>query len=404
MTVPCWAQVDGPLAGYADGFRAELDRLGYTPLTAAGHVRLMAQLDRWLAGRDLAASALTPAIVDAYFADRRAAGYVNERTSRALQPLVGYLRRLGVLSADGPVAGTTASERLLARYRDYLVRERGLAAATVELNVRLVRPFLLERADARDGELDLGHVTAAEVAEWVVTQSRQRPRSVTRIVTAMRSLLGFLHVDGVLEQSLAAAVPSVPGWTLTGLPKWLTDDQLAALLASCDRETATGRRDFAILTVLVRLGLRAGEVAALSLEDIDWRRGEITVRGKGNRHDRLPLPVDVGQVIIAHLGGGRPAAAQDRAVFLRAQAPYRALSSVAVTTVVAAAGRRAGIGRIGAHRLRHSAATAMLRSGGSLAEVGQALRHARPLTTAIYAKVDFEALRELARPWPGQSA
>ena len=404
MTVPCWAQVDGPLAGYADGFRAELNRLGYTPLTAAGHVRLMAHLDRWLAVRDLGASALTPAIVDTYFADRRAAGYVNERTPRALQPLVGYLRRLGVLAADGPVVGTTASERLLARYRDYLVRERGLAAATVELNVRLVRPFLLERTDARDGELDLGHVTAAEVAEWVVTQSRQRPRSVTRIVTAMRSLLGFLHVDGVLEQSLAAAVPSVPGWTLTGLPKWLTDDQLAALLASCDRDTATGRRDFAILTVLVRLGLRAGEVAALSLEDIDWRRGEITVRGKGNRHDRLPLPVDVGQVIIAHLGGGRPAAAQDRAVFLRAQAPYRALSSVAVTTVVAAAGRRAGIGRIGAHRLRHSAATAMLRSGGSLAEVGQALRHARPLTTAIYAKVDFEALRELARPWPGQSA
>jgi len=404
MTVPCWARVDGPLAGYADGFRADLARLGYTPLTAAGHVRLMAHLDRWLAARDLGASALTPAIVDAYFADRRAAGYVNQRTPRALRPLVGYLRQLGVLAAPAPVVAATAAERLLARYRDYLVLERGLAPATVELNVRLVRPFLLERADARDGELDLGHLRAAEVAAWVVAQSRQWPRSVARMVTAMRSLLGFLHVDGVLGQSLAAAVPSVPGWTLTGLPKWLTDDQVSALLACCDQSTATGRRDFAILTLLVRLGLRAGEVAALGLDDIDWRRGELTIRGKGNRHDRLPLPVDVGQVIIAHLRGGRPCAAQDRAVFLRAQAPYQALTSVAVSTVVATAGRRAGIGRIGAHRLRHSAATAMLRSGASLAEVGQALRHARPLTTAIYAKVDSQALRQLAQPWPGEPA
>jgi integrase/recombinase XerD len=404
MTVPCWARVGGPLAGYADGFRADLGRLGYTPLTAAGHVRLMAHLDRWLAARDLAASALTPAIVDAYFADRRAAGYVNQRTSRALRPLVGYLRQLGVLAAPARVVAATESERLLTRYRDYLVLERGLAPATVELNVRLVHPFLLERADARGGELDLGHLTAAEVAAWVVAQSGQRPRSVARMVTAMRSLLGFLHVDGVLAQSLAAAVPSAPGWRLTGLPKWLPDDQVTALLACCDQSTATGRRDLAILTLLVRLGLRAGEVAALSLDDIDWRRGELTIRGKGNRHDRLPLPVDVGQVIIAHLRGGRPRAVQDRAVFLRAQAPYQALTSVAVTTVVATAGRRAGIGLIGAHRLRHSAATAMLRSGGSLAEVGQALRHARPLTTAIYAKVDYQALRQLARPWPGEPA
>jgi integrase len=160
----------------------------------------------------------------------------------------------------------------------------------------------------------------------------------------------------------------------------------------------------AILTLLARLGLRAGEVAALRLDDIDWRLGEITVRGKGNRHDRLPLPADAGQRIVAYLQDGRPGTAQGRTVFVRAQAPYRALTSNAVTTVVAYAGKRAGLGVIGAHRLRHSAATAMLRSGGSLTEIGQTLRHARPLTTAIYAKVDVEALRQLARPWPGEPA
>ncbi|MFB9307511.1 tyrosine-type recombinase/integrase, partial [Kibdelosporangium philippinense] len=151
-------------------------------------------------------------------------------------------------------------------------------------------------------------------------------------------------------------------------------------------------------------GLRAGEVAALGLDDIDWRLGEITVWGKGNRRDRMPLPADVGEKIVAYLRNGRPAAAQGRTVFVRAQAPYRALSTGAVTTAVASAGRRAGIGVVHAHRLRHSAATAMLRGGGSLSDIGQALRHVRPLTTAIYAKVDTEALRALARPWPGEAA
>jgi integrase/recombinase XerD len=175
---------------------------------------------------------------------------------------------------------------------------------------------------------------------------------------------------------------------------------VSALLTGCDRSTATGRRDFAILTLLARLGLRVGEIAALTLEDIDWRRGEITVHGKGNRRDRMPLPVDVGDVIVDYLQHARPVVALDRAVFLRAQAPYRGLTSVAVSTLVEVAGRRAGLGTIGAHRLRHSAATAMLRGGGSLTEIGQALRHVRPATTAIYAKVDLEALRALARPWP----
>jgi integrase/recombinase XerD len=247
-------------------------------------------------------------------------------------------------------------------------------------------------------------LSAAEVGAFVVTQSRKRPRSVGRLVTGLRSLLRFLHVDGVIDRPLAEAVPSVANWSLSGLPKALSRDQVAALLTSCDRSTSTGCRDFAILMLLVRLGLRAGEVAVLSLDDIHWRRGELTVRGKGNRLDRLPLPGDVGEAIVEYLRRARPRTAQGRTVFVWAQAPHRALTSNAVTTVVANAGRRAGLGLVGAHRLRHTAATAMLQAGGSLTEIGQVLRHRRVLTTAVYAKVDRQALRLVARPWPGDAA
>jgi integrase/recombinase XerD len=401
MTSPSWARVRGPLAPYAGGFRLELERLGYTPLTAATHVRLMAHLSRWLEREGAEVSGLTPAVIDAYFTERRAAGYAGQVTGRALLPLAGYLQRLGVVPPPAQTVAASAGERLLARYREYLLVERGLTETTADLNVRMVRPFLAGWATA-EGGLDLGHVAAGEVAAFVVAQSRQRPKSVKRMVTALRSLLGFLHVEGLIGQPLA--VPSPAGWTQAGLPRALDGDQVAALLASCDPRTRTGRRDLASLALLTRLGLRAGEVVALRLDDIDWRRGEITVRGKGNRQDRLPLPADVGQRIVAYLQDGRPGTAQGRTVFVRAQAPYRPLASNAVTTVVACAGRRAGLGVIGAHRLRHSAATAMLRSGGSLTEIGQTLRHARPLTTAIYAKVDIEALRQLARPWPGETA
>jgi site-specific recombinase XerD len=223
------------------------------------------------------------------------------------------------------------------------------------------------------------------------------------MVTALRSLLRFLHVDGVIGAGLADAVPAVAGRKLAGLPKALAADQVAAMLATCDRGTAVGRRDLAVLTVLSRLGLRAGEAAALRLDDIDWRQGEITVTGKGSRQERLPLPADVGSVVVAYLRDGRPRASH-REVFLCARAPHRGMSRGAVTNVAARAARKAGLGTVHAHRLRHSAATAMLSAGGSLNEIGQVLRHRHVLTTAIYAKVDIVALRTVARPWPGSGA
>jgi integrase/recombinase XerD len=264
-TVPSWARVAGPLEPFTEGFRAELRRLGYTPLTAATHVRLMAHLSRWLARGGLEASTLNPAVVDAYFAERRAAGYVGHVTGRALRPLIDYPRGSGVVPVPTPVAPASPVERLLARYRDWQMSERGLTSTTADLNARLVRSFLSDRAKATDSGLDLERLRAGEVTAFVVSYGRMRPSSVKRMVSALRSLLVFLHVEGITDQPLATAVPPVAGWSHTGLPKALSAEQVAALLATCDASTATGRRDLAILTLLSRMGPRAGEVAGVDV-------------------------------------------------------------------------------------------------------------------------------------------
>ena len=265
-------------------------------------------------------------------------------------------------------------------------------------------PRVLASRATSDG-LALEGLTVADVTSFVVTRCPSQPRGSAKLtVTTLRSLLGFLHLEGILPRSLAASVPRTAAWRLAPLPRGLTRAEVERLLAACDRSRPTGRRDFAVLTLLVRLGLRAGEVAGLTLEAIDWRAGELVVSGKGNRSERLPLPPDVGEAIVAYLRAGRPASAMDRAVFIRVKAPHRGLSSTGVTQIVGDAARRAGLGLVHAHRLRHTAATEMLRAGGSLAEIGQVLRHRRAQTTAIYAKVDAHALRVLARPWPGGAA
>lgn len=219
-------------------------------------------------------------------------------------------------------------------------------------------------------------------------------------VTGLRSLLGFLHLRGLVSGPLAAAVPATASWRLSGLPRALEPEQLQALLESCDRASPGGRRDYAVLVMLARLGLRAGEVAALKLEDVDWRVGELVIAGKGRRAERLPLPEDVGEAIVCYLRDGRPATTQDRSLIVRVRAPHLGLTGGGITQIVFAAAGRAGLGPIHSHRLRHTAATAMLRAGASLEEIGQVLRHRQALTTAIYAKVDRDALRQLARPWP----
>jgi len=404
MMDPSRVRVTGPLERYAPGFVAELVDVGYRPVSAAFLLQLMAHLSRWLAENGLVPEQLLTADVERFLAARRAVGHTNYLSPKALAPLLRYLRELGVVPAETEPE-LSAVEVLLERYRRYLMEERGLVAGTVRGYVDMVRPFLASRADATGG-LELEALTAGDVLGFVLSESERRRsgKSAKLMVTALRSLLGFVHVEGLIARPLAQVVPSVAFWRLSGLPRGLEAGQVRALLDSCDRNTLAGRRDFAILLMLARLGMRRGEVAALGLDDLDWRAGEILVRGKGNRVERLPLPADVGEALADYLRDGRPRGVERRPVFVRVKAPLTALTAGGVTQVVVSAGKRAGLGEVTAHRLRHTAATELLRAGAPLVEIGQLLRHRTELTTAIYVKVDRDRLRELARPWPGGAA
>jgi len=397
---PSRVGVSGPLEVFAAGFTAELARLGYRRVPIVFQLQLMAHASRWLGREGLGPDVLTTDVVERFLAERRAAGCTSYVTVRAMAPLLGYLRGLGVAPAASSPLPVGAVEVLLADYREYLAIERALTSDTIEGYALAVRPFLagLER---EGGGLDLAGLTAAEVVAFVVARCPRQSRGAAKMtVTALRSLLGFLHLRGLISGPLVGAVPSTASWRLSALPRALEPEQLDALLGSCDRRSRTGRRDYAILVMLARLGVRAGEIAALRLEDVDWRAGEFVIVGKGRRSERLPLPADVGEAIVDYLREGRPATAQDRCLFVRVRAPHHGLTTGGVTQVVVSAARRAGLGQIHAHRLRHTAATGMLRAGASLEEIGQVLRHRQALTTAIYAKVDRDALRQLARPWP----
>jgi site-specific recombinase XerD len=390
------------LAGYAAGFTTELRARGYTEVSACHKLHLFAQLSLWLERMGLEPTELTDTEVCRFLRARRQAAPTGRWTERAAGPMLGYLRRLGVVPEPEVAPPEGPSEQLLERYRDYLVRERGLVATTVVRYLDVARSFLKGRM--RPEGLDLASLGGADVTGFVLRESRVLGSgSAKNMVSGLRSLLRFLYAQGE-SPALAEAVPTVAGWRGASLPRALDPTGVSRLLTSCDRRTRVGRRDHAVLTLLVRLGLRAGEVAALELDDVNWRRGELVVRGKGDRHERLPLPVDVGEAMSAYLLDGRPPGGRRR-LFLRARAPFDVwLTPGGVKGIVSRACARAEVSPAGAHRLRHTAATELLRSGASLAEVAQVLRHRSLATSAIYAKVDRAALRELARPWPGGAA
>lgn len=395
------ARVVGPLESHAAGFAEHLERLGYTSSTRRQHMTLVAHLSRWLAGEGLDVAGLTAAVARRYVQARAAAGYRAFHSERSLDPLLCYLRELGVTVAEPPTV-LMATDELVERFRAYLLSERGLKPNVAAFYVASVRLFV-SRVMVDDA-VDVVNLSARAVTAFLSELGRSlAPKTVQGRASALRALLRFWFLDGVTDVDLSSSVPKV-AHRASGLPKGLPAEQVAALLASCDTNTVNGLRDRVVLTMLARMGLRAGEVAGLRLDDLDWRQGEVVVRGKGGHVDRLPLPADVGQVLAEYLRVGRPTGALDRCVFVRVKAPHCGLTSTGVTQVVNAAAHRAGLGTIFAHRLRHSAATAMLAAGAPLAEIGQVLRHRSMLTTAVYAKVDIEALRSLAMPWPQEVA
>lgn len=334
-------------------------------------------------------------------AERRRLGHVRLVAASCTRSLVAYLAEVGVIAESScPAVGPL--DAVAGRYVDYLLSQRGLTPRSVAHYEVAARLFA--EAVGVGEDRSLASVTAAEVSRFVVDFCARPVRMSPReLVSCLRSFLRFCHLEGLTPTTLAGAVPSYASWRQASLPRALAPAQTARLLASCDRRTRRGRRDYAVLVCLSRLGLRAGEVAALGLDDIDWRAGEVVVHGKGPRVERLPLPVDVGEAIAGYLQRGRPDA-PGREVFVRMIAPLVALSRPGVTWVVYDACNRAGLPRVGAHTLRHSAASDMLRAGANLTEIGQVLRHRRPGTTAIYAKVDHHTLDILARPWPGSLA
>ena len=384
--------VVGPLAAYADGFRRALAAAGYAARTVGPYGRLLTALSGWLAENGVAPADCTEEVVARFAATRQSPGQRVEL--QALRPLLAYLRaQAAIPPAPAPVPAAHAE--MVDAFARYLAVERGLAPLTVTGTVGVVRRLL---AGLPVG-LPLAELTVEHVHSLVLTEAERLSVGATRAtLSALRVFLRFLFATGRHPVNLAVVVPPVAGARLSGLPRAVTPATVAALLAVAGTGPAA-RRDVAILTVQVRLGLRSQEIAALQLDDIDWRAGELVVHGKGGHDERLPLPADVGAVIVDYLVHER-GRSPSRALFLRAALPRGAMSRNAVVMVSRTASRRAGLPVIGGHRLRHTAGTGMLRAGASLREVGQVLRHRDEATTAIYAKVDQSALVLLARPWP----
>lgn len=395
--------LDGPLATHIGPFAQSQSARGYVRGSIRRQVRLAADFSRWLKKQGVALRHVGSDHLSRYLRDRarRMRPYTDD--AAALRHLLDFLRRGDVIAAEKTAAcRLTPAERCAHAYAQYLCDARALARTTIVNYVPFIRGFLTDRFG--DGPVQLARLNASNVLRFVQRQApRLHLKRAKLLTTALRSFLRYVRYRGKVALDLAAAVPIVANWSMSSIPRAIGVDQVRQLLASIDRRSAIGRRDYAIVLLLARLGLRSGEVAFLELEDIDWDLGQVSVRGKRDQRTALPLPADVGSAIAAYVRNGRPHSTSRR-VFMRSKAPIRGfLSQCAIGSIVRHALQRAGIQAptTGAHQFRHALATQMLRHGASLTEIGEILRHRNPQTTTIYAKVDLKALRTLALPWPG---
>jgi integrase/recombinase XerD len=396
-------QLEGPLSAHIAGFARWAREEGYAFSSRRRKVRLAACFSRWLGQQSVSVCRVSSEHPARYLRSRARHMKVQRDDAATLRQFLDFLRRHGLVPAEKiPPLRLPPVEQAVHEFERYLHDERMLAKATVKYYVLFVRNFLADLFG--DGPVRLSRLCAGDVVRFVQRQApRLHLKRAKLLTTALRSLLHYARYRGQVTCDLAAAVPTVANWSMPSIPRAIPANAVRQLLASVDRRTATGRRDYAILLLLARLGLRAGEVVQLNLEDIDWNSGSLTVQGKGGQRSALPLASDVGVAIAAYLRHGRPRSSSRR-VFLRTHAPLCGFRGpVAIASLVQQNLSRAGIKAPtqGAHQFRHALATEMLHHGASLAEIGEVLRHRSPETTKIYTKVDLDSLRALALPWPG---
>jgi len=392
----------GPLSEYLDAYATVVAEQGYRHDSIRQQIVVITDFSRWLKQKRMAVRHLDSKVVDRFLRSRRRRQRVRRGDPKALQRLLTMLRQKGVVKPHQPPTADNAKARIVAEFRRYLLQERGLSPSTLLNYVPVVEQFLSERFHNKAPNFSM--LRAAHVTGFVMRHAHQlSPVRAGLMVTALRSFFRYLRHRGAISTDLAGCVPTVPNWSLSTLPRFLPAATVERVLECCDQATSVGRRNHAILLLLARLGVRAGEVVGLSLDDIDWSTGQITIRGKGGKSAQLPLAADVGAALAAYLRHDRPRSAT-RSVFLRHRAPLVGLgNSSTISSLVRRAIKHAGVesAHTGAHVLRHSLATSLLRQGGSLDEIGELLRHQSPNTTAIYAKVDVTSLHSLALPWPG---
>lgn len=391
-------KVPGPLAVLADGFRTELDCLGYTSSSREFKLAEVARLSTWLESRGLGVKDICLARLEQFFADLRVRSG-RAPTLVAMRPLLDWLREQGLIGDDPPLVQGPL-DGLMERYRRWMVSDRQLAPRTMTRYEEGARLFLAAQARRDGGPAGVAGLDEQAVTTFLLAEASRglSAKSLQGRVAELRSLLRFLYLQAIITTPLGEGVPPVPGWKDAGVPRRLAATEVQALLDSCDLTTASGKRDFAILLLLARMGLRAAEVAGLELDDFQWRAGELVVHGKARRCDRMPLPTEVGEAVSSYLLEARPRVVS-RAAFLTLVAPPRPMGPTAVGQLVWRQCRIAGLEPVRAHRLRHALASELLARGLKLPEIAQALRQRDLATTAIYAKVDYSALRELAQPW-----